>query len=238
MAMGLRTYPDRRRDGLPHFDVNQGEVLMHIVPAIALVFDNRLPEFPGTLYVSSRQLVWLSDAIQTKGFAIDFLSMSLHAVSKDPDAYPHPCLYVQIDTGADEESENSDSECRITSDTLDLAAVRELRLVPSNPDELETLFEICCQCAELNPEPTGDEEEGYNWFLKPEQLKRLKLEMAELEHFGEDPEEIFPTYPKNSIGQSNVDDDQLARTVLELQINDKRFEDAEEAEPGNDSNRR
>lgn len=42
------------------------------------------------------------------------------------------------------------------------------------------------------------------------------MQYVELEHFGEDPEEIFPTYPKNSIGQSNVDDDQLARTVLEV----------------------
>lgn len=35
-----------------------------------------------------------------KGYAVDFLSMSLHAVSTDPEAYPSPCLYVQVFTCA------------------------------------------------------------------------------------------------------------------------------------------
>lgn len=59
MAMGLRTYTERTGDGsgLPAFDVNQGEVLMHVLPVVGIVFDNRPPEFPGTLYVSSRYLL-------------------------------------------------------------------------------------------------------------------------------------------------------------------------------------
>ncbi|XP_022958470.1 chloride conductance regulatory protein ICln [Cucurbita moschata] len=230
MGIGLRAFTERTGDGLglPVFDASQGEVLMHTVPAVAIVFDNRPPEFPGTLYVSSSQVVWLSDVDMAKGYAVDFLSMSLHAVSTDPEAYPSPCLYVQVDTGDEEESDNSDSECLgEESENLDLGAVREMRLVPSNPAELEALFDVCCQCAELNPDPTGDEEEEeHNWFFSADQLE----EMPGLSGDGDD-KEPFSSNPANSIGHSNGDHDQLSRTVLQLQINDQRFEDAEEMEP-------
>lgn len=42
--------------------------------------------------------MWLSDVDRAKGYAVDFLSVSLHAVSRDPEAYPSPCLYTQVIT--------------------------------------------------------------------------------------------------------------------------------------------
>lgn len=45
-----------------------------------------------------RQVVWLSDVDRAKGYAVDFLSLSLHAISRDPEAYPSPCLYTQVYT--------------------------------------------------------------------------------------------------------------------------------------------
>lgn len=43
-----------------------------------------------------RKVVWLSDVDREKGYAVDFLSLSLHAVSRDPEAYPSPCIYAQV----------------------------------------------------------------------------------------------------------------------------------------------
>lgn len=43
-----------------------------------------------------RQVIWLSDVDKTKGYAVDFLSLSLHAVSRDPEAYTSPCIYTQV----------------------------------------------------------------------------------------------------------------------------------------------
>jgi hypothetical protein len=43
-----------------------------------------------------RKVVWLSDVDRTKGYAVDFLSLSLHAVSRDPEAYSSPCIYTQV----------------------------------------------------------------------------------------------------------------------------------------------
>lgn len=40
--------------------------------------------------------MWLSDTDRTKGYAVDFLSVSLHAVSRDPEAFESPCIYTQV----------------------------------------------------------------------------------------------------------------------------------------------
>jgi len=43
-------------------------------------------------------VIWVSDVDKSKGYAVDFLSISLHAVSRDPEAYSVPCLYTQVFT--------------------------------------------------------------------------------------------------------------------------------------------
>ncbi|XP_011041707.1 PREDICTED: chloride conductance regulatory protein ICln-like [Populus euphratica] len=226
MAPGLRQFTERRGDGAgePVLDNENGEDLMCVQPGVSIVIGNRSPESQGTVYISTKKVVWLSDVDRTKGYAVDFLSLSLHAVSRDPEAYSSPCIYTQIETGEDgNESEDSDSE---SSDALDLSKVTEMRLVPSDPGQLDTLFQILCDCAELNPEPIEDDE-GHNWIFSANQLVDETAEE-------EDSEWNFSQNPSSSIGHSNGHHD-LARTVLELQINDNRFEDAEEMEHENDS---
>ena len=44
-----------------------------------------------------RQVIWLSNVDRAKGYAVDFLSVSLHAVSRDPEAYQSPCIYTQVE---------------------------------------------------------------------------------------------------------------------------------------------
>ncbi|KAG5558426.1 hypothetical protein RHGRI_008381 [Rhododendron griersonianum] len=48
------------------------------------------------------------DGERAKGYAVDFLSVSLHAISRDPEAYPSSCIYVQIDA----EDEDGDQSVR------------------------------------------------------------------------------------------------------------------------------
>lgn len=40
--------------------------------------------------------MWLSDTDRAKGYAVDFIAVSLHAVSRDPEAYSAPCIYAQV----------------------------------------------------------------------------------------------------------------------------------------------
>ena len=48
------------------------------------------------MLTSTRRVIWLSEAEKGKGYAVDFLAISLHAVSRDLEAYPSPCLYTQV----------------------------------------------------------------------------------------------------------------------------------------------
>ncbi|KAJ9164080.1 hypothetical protein P3X46_023695 [Hevea brasiliensis] len=228
MLRGLRQFTERRGDGAgePVLNTDNGEEIMHVQPSVAIVIGNRSPESPGTLYISTKKVVWLSDVDRAKGYAVDFLSLSLHAVSRDPEAYPSPCIYTQIETEDDgDESDNSDSE---NNEVLDLSKVTEMRLVPSDPSQLDNLFQIFCECAELNPEPVDeDDEEGNNWVFSTDQMANDAADE-------EDSEWHFSQNPTSSIGHSNGDHD-VARRVLELQINDQRFEDPEETEQDSDS---
>ncbi|KAK3000099.1 hypothetical protein RJ639_024386, partial [Escallonia herrerae] len=193
MAAGLRLFTERTSDGAgePVLDSGDGEELVYVQPGVSIALGSQPPESPGTLYISTKKVVWLSDSDRSKGYAVDFLSVSLHAVSRDPEAYPSPCIYTQIETGAEEEeSEGSDSE---HDDVFVLEKVTEMRLVPSDPTE-----------------------EEHNWVFSAE---------MDAEATGADGED----FSANSIGFSNGDHD-LSRGVLELQINDQRFEDAEEME--------
>jgi len=64
------------------------------------------------LLTSTRRLIWLSEAEKGKGYAVDFLAISLHAASRDLEAYPSPCLYTQIEAevATDEEAVESNPE--------------------------------------------------------------------------------------------------------------------------------
>ncbi|XP_074349158.1 chloride conductance regulatory protein ICln isoform X1 [Apium graveolens] len=224
MTGGLRLFTQRIGEGAGEPVFNHDEELIHVQPSVSIVLGNRSPETPGTLYMTSKQVVWLSDSDRSKGYAADFYSVSLHAVSRDPEAYPSPCIYAQIDTGdEDEDSESSDSE---SNDILDLTKISELRLVPEDESQLDTLFDVFCECAELNPEPVESEgEEEHNWIFSADQMATDEIDDSEWNDV------LAPT---SSIGYSNGDHD-LAHTVLQLQINDQRFEDPEEMDKDSDS---
>ncbi|KAL5728089.1 hypothetical protein ACHQM5_001212 [Ranunculus cassubicifolius] len=222
MALGLQHLSSRTGDGSPILDIQNGEELMHVQHNTTLVLANQNPISPGTLYISTKRVVWLSDIDREKGYAVDFLSISLHAVSRDPESYPSPCIYAQIEaeTGEDDESESSDSE---SNDTTDISKITEMRLIPSDPTQLDALFDIFCECAELNPEPNEEQEEEHNWIFSADQLDDST--MTE----GGDVEWQISEDPSNPIGYSNGNHD-VAHSLLELQIDDQRFDDAEEME--------
>jgi chloride channel, nucleotide-sensitive, 1A len=45
---------------------------------------------------TTRRVIWLSETEKGKGYAVDFLDITLHAVSRDLEAYPSPCIYTQV----------------------------------------------------------------------------------------------------------------------------------------------
>ncbi|RZB93490.1 Chloride conductance regulatory protein ICln isoform B [Glycine soja] len=188
--------------GEPVLDSDSGEELMQVQAGIDIVLGDLPRQSPGTLYITNKQVIWLSDLDKTKGYAVDFLSISLHAVSRDPEAYPLPCLYTQIDTGEADDDHTDSESIHIPQD---LSNIAEMRLIPSDPTQLDSLFAIFCQCAELNPEPNDGEGEEHGWFFSADQMGD---EEAEEEGY-------ISHHPANSIGHSNGNHD-LARTILEV----------------------
>ncbi|CAL9077027.1 unnamed protein product [Musa acuminata var. zebrina] len=142
MGLGLQQFDDRVGDGIghPRLDSESGEELLRVEPGVAIALGSRPLESRGTLYISTRRVIWLSDVDKVKGYAVDFLSVSLHAVSRDPEAFPLPCIYAlvfdlllsPIETEDREVSESSDSE---RHDNLELSNVTEMRVVPSGPGQ-------------------------------------------------------------------------------------------------------
>uniref|UniRef100_A0ACD5TWQ9 Uncharacterized protein n=1 Tax=Avena sativa TaxID=4498 RepID=A0ACD5TWQ9_AVESA len=224
MAPGLKIFSDIAGDSTPRLDEASGEELVRVDRAASVALGGRAPEAPGTLFVTTRRVIWLSEAEKGKGYAVEFLDITLHAVSRDPEAYPSPCLYTQIEAedGSDEEADDLDSE---PLGELQLEKISEMRIILSDAAQLDSLFDAFCHCAELNPDPTAEQDEEDGWFHGEDMADGGWIHGDEPMVDGIDPE----FYTANPIGQNDGSD--LSRSVLEqLQINDQRFEDADEEE--------
>ncbi|XP_020224710.1 chloride conductance regulatory protein ICln, partial [Cajanus cajan] len=88
MGLGLR---EIRCSGEPLVDSENGEELMRVQPGVGIALADLPCESPGTLYITNKQIIWVNDVDRSKGYAVDFLSISLHAISRDPDTYPLHC---------------------------------------------------------------------------------------------------------------------------------------------------
>ncbi|WVZ56238.1 hypothetical protein U9M48_006803 [Paspalum notatum var. saurae] len=222
MAPGLQRFDDIADDGAPRLDAASGEELVRVERAASVVLGDRSPEPPGTLFITTRRVIWLSEAEMCKSFAVDFLDISLHAVSRDLEAYPSPCIYTQIDAavGTDEEDGESSPEA---NDELDLSRVSEMRIILTDPElSVDELFDVFCHCAELNPDPNAEDNGADGWF-HGEDMAGGGWVHGDEDMIDENAPQFFSPNP---IGQNGGYD--LSNSILELQINDQRFEDAEE----------
>jgi nucleotide-sensitive chloride channel 1A len=86
---------------------------------------------PGRLVVSEEAVSW---AGPEKSLRIDYPSLMLHAVCTDPEAFPEPCVYCQLEDG------------------------REVRLVMA-VDLVHQAFAELSRCTALHPDAAGGEED-------------------------------------------------------------------------------
>ncbi|KAJ7537486.1 hypothetical protein O6H91_11G007500 [Diphasiastrum complanatum] len=165
-AAGLVAVERRDEGGCPQLDEAAGERIELVQPNVGIVLGDHTSsydgDYSGTLYITTRQLIWLSDRDLHRGYAVDFLSLAMHAISRDTGAYPLPCIYTQIERGDNDEyeigeDEDEESEESEITNSGDLSKVSEMRLVPADSNALESIFQVLCACAALNPDPEGDE---------------------------------------------------------------------------------
>uniref|UniRef100_M4B3K2 Chloride conductance regulatory protein ICln n=1 Tax=Hyaloperonospora arabidopsidis (strain Emoy2) TaxID=559515 RepID=M4B3K2_HYAAE len=51
----------------------------------------------GALFVTTSRVMWIGASLEQRvGYAWEMASVTLHAISRDPAAFPRPCLYCQI----------------------------------------------------------------------------------------------------------------------------------------------
>ncbi|CUA73387.1 hypothetical protein RSOLAG22IIIB_05277 [Rhizoctonia solani] len=129
-------------------------VLQHKEENVQVTFDPPIPDLgndeKGTLYVieSALAFVWPSGA----GFTVEYPRITLHAVSRGESG---PSIYCQLDESLNgpgasgEDEEQTDSE------------MREMKIIPSNPESVEPIFEALSQCAALHPDPDEGDDDGW-----------------------------------------------------------------------------
>eukprot|EP00959_Pyramimonas_sp_CCMP1952_P023132 486539-Pyramimonas_sp.AAC.1 len=104
----------------PILDEISEEEIKLVQPGVRVFFnDDQASNNVGALRV-----FWLSETDAAKGFSTTFHSISMHAISRDIESFPHPCIYMQIDTGdlfEDDDEEGEEGQEIIT----------ELRIVPA-----------------------------------------------------------------------------------------------------------
>jgi len=176
---GMRLFVLKTESNTPVLD--DGESVAYELGDVELAFDRDNPRANagrGTLYITQSRIFFISGKCS---FDIDVRFIALHAVSRDEDSYPVPCLYCQF---AREEDDNfSDGEDDDENDTGDssgedlagelqrLASTAvEMFLAPSNEADVMPLFDAFSRAALSNPDPVepgheddeGDDELIYN----------------------------------------------------------------------------
>ncbi|KAM8923294.1 methylosome subunit pICln isoform 3-T6 [Lycaon pictus] len=112
----------------------------------------------GTLYIAESRLSWLDGS--GLGFSLEYPTISLHAVSRDLNAYPREHLYVMVNAKFGEESKESVAEEEDSDD--DVEPIAEFRFVPSDKSALEAMFTAMCECQALHPDPEDEDSDDYD----------------------------------------------------------------------------
>ncbi|XP_063112496.1 methylosome subunit pICln isoform X3 [Cavia porcellus] len=113
----------------------------------------------GTLYISESRLSWLDGS--GLGFSLEYPTISLHAVSRDLNAYPREHLYVMVNSKFGEEIKDSLDEEEEDSDD-DVEPITEFRFVPTDKSALEAMFTAMCECQALHPDPEDEDSDDYD----------------------------------------------------------------------------
>jgi nucleotide-sensitive chloride channel 1A len=138
----------------------------------------------GDLFITNKRVIWLGkNGSEAFTFECDVPYITMHALCKDPESFPKPCIYCQLYTDEDafdfdqggEDTDEVDSKEHTTTqtDTTSVSAhlqfvdkatsCDELYLIPSKNDEsesgLQSIFDALSQAALLNPDEESDSEE-------------------------------------------------------------------------------
>lgn len=135
-----------------------GESVDYQLHSVEIAFSDGNKVGKGKLIVTSKRVIWLGEGPSAgKAYDFDVPYIILHAISRDPESYPVPCMYCQLNVDEEEEEEDGLSS--------------EMYLIPPRDEDLEAIFEAFSKAALQNPdldmEEDGDDDGpsygvGYN----------------------------------------------------------------------------
>ncbi|EIW84174.1 hypothetical protein CONPUDRAFT_151209 [Coniophora puteana RWD-64-598 SS2] len=155
-------------------------VLRHQQPDVAVTLDPPLEGFsPQDAANGVLTLAFVSST--GKGFEIQYPSITLHAISR---AESGPSIYCQLD-------ETDENQHPPANDDEGFSAMRELNIIPQDPNSLGDIFEAMSLCASLHPDPNMSDEDEDDAFISSD---------GNFETFtGGEGEELIFFYPKAAL---------------------------------------
>ena len=89
------------------------------------------------------------------GYSTRYPDVTLHAICRDTDTFPAPCVFAQLAGGASD----ADGDDGVANGTV---AADDIRLQPSSATTpagaLDSLFAAICECQEMHPDPAMGED--------------------------------------------------------------------------------
>ncbi len=149
----------------------------------------------GSLRIGSLRVVWVPSAgaaggSGSGGYALEYPRIILHALCRDVEAFPEPCLYCQVSAfpvegegaggsgsggggggggsgGAEQQGSGGGGD-----EDMGMETCYDVYFTPSDAAALDALFSAMTACAELHPDPAeeGEEEMGGGGFAWAEAL--------------------------------------------------------------------
>jgi len=148
---GMRRYvPCTTEDGQTP-ELWEDETIDYELNDVELSFGATKPVIgSGKFIVTSKRVLWLG--VGESAFDFDVPYIALHAITRDPDSYPKPCIYCQLDC---------EEDCGEESDEDETEILDEMFLAPSSEENLQAMFNALSAAALNNPDPLEDwEQEG------------------------------------------------------------------------------
>ncbi len=225
--------------------VKIGEEITFTAPRTQLFLHADKSEGMGTLYVTTKFLIWQSED-RSAGYRFDYPYMLLHAIQRDPQAFPHPCIYAQLDDEVAEEAfatasmrqqasaAAAEEAAEADEDAADEAhPISDLRFVPENAGLLDAMYHAMSECAKLNPDSDLSDGEG-DFMYNAEEIQNGFLANA---GGGDDEEEEEAEYGEGgddggaAYGIAGSNADRLAQLAMRTGVSaEDMFADAEEEE--------
>lgn len=175
----------------------EGEIVNYLLQNVTLAWNLVESKGKGNLFITSSRVIWLGEH---NSYDLDVAYIILHAVSRDPQTYPVPCIYCQLDEEEEEDNERS----------------TELFLSPEDETDILAIFDALSHAALLNPDPVEEDDGGDDNFIYNIDEVQLGAAQAQaLNHFesvfqipdGDEEEEGTGEEWTEQMDQEDQDDD-------------------------------